>query len=50
MDASTSGSSHQWQNAIVDRANFDALRLVIIAVAFGTGFFVDFKHYSTFLD
>jgi hypothetical protein len=38
------------QNAIVYRAHFHALRLIVIAVAFGAGFFADFKHDRTFLD
>jgi hypothetical protein len=38
------------QNAIVDRAHFHALRLIVIAVAFGAGFFTDFEHDRAFLD
>jgi hypothetical protein len=42
--------SYQGQNAIVDWTDFDALRDVEVAVAFGTGFFTDFENYRTFLD
>jgi hypothetical protein len=38
------------QNAIVDRAHFHALRLIVIAIAFGAGFFADFEHNRAFLD
>jgi hypothetical protein len=38
------------QNAIVYRAYFHALRLIVIAVAFGAGFLVDFEHYRAFFD
>jgi hypothetical protein len=38
------------QNALVDRAHFHALRLIVIAVAFGTGFLADFEHDRPFLD
>jgi hypothetical protein len=44
------GLRDEWQNAIVDRAHFHALRLIVIAVAFGAGFFADFEHDRTFLD
>jgi hypothetical protein len=42
--------SHQGQNTIINRTNLHALRFVVIAIAFGTGFFVDFKNHRTFLD
>jgi len=40
----------QWQYAIIDWANLDTLGHVKITLAFGTGFFVDFKNNSTFGD
>jgi len=42
------GLCHEWQYAIIDRADLDALRYVKIPLAFGAGFFVDLKDNSTF--
>jgi hypothetical protein len=44
------GLCRERQNAVVYRADFDALRFVKIAFAFGAGSGIDFKNNGAFAD